>query len=314
MAKEDHRDSAHHRRQGDSHRQDAADGHAVQPSPRAGRLAHGGPAARAAGDRSRHGGAEREWSAWPWEDRAAVLPEGGGAAGDELARDGQCGHDARAGEDGVPVRDRRRLRAHRLLALQRRATPPSSTPSSRSTAPASGTSRSTGRSRASSTRCRRSTSRRSPATCRRRPALMGGVSIWKPASSAMLSAYYIMRLLMEAGLPPGVVNFVPGDAGDDFERRARVAGPGRHSLHGQHGGLPEPVAERRPGHRRATGRIRVSSARPAARTSSSSTRRPMPRQPRSRSRAAASSTRARSVRPRAASTSRSRSGTTFAIG
>jgi 1-pyrroline-5-carboxylate dehydrogenase len=43
------------------------------------------------------------------------------------------------------------------------------------------------------------------------PALMGGVSVWKPASSAMLSAYYVMKLLQEAGLPPGVVNFVPGD-------------------------------------------------------------------------------------------------------
>jgi 1-pyrroline-5-carboxylate dehydrogenase len=44
------------------------------------------------------------------------------------------------------------------------------------------------------------------------PALMGNTVIWKPASSAMLSAYYIMRLLEEAGLPPGVINFVPGDA------------------------------------------------------------------------------------------------------
>ncbi len=43
------------------------------------------------------------------------------------------------------------------------------------------------------------------------PALMGGVTIWKPASSAMLSAYYVMQVLMEAGLPPGVINFVPGD-------------------------------------------------------------------------------------------------------
>jgi len=45
------------------------------------------------------------------------------------------------------------------------------------------------------------------------PVLMGGVSIWKPASSAMLSAYYLMRLLEAAGLPPGVINFVPGPAG-----------------------------------------------------------------------------------------------------
>jgi 1-pyrroline-5-carboxylate dehydrogenase len=43
------------------------------------------------------------------------------------------------------------------------------------------------------------------------PALMGNTVIWKPASSAMLSAYYVMRLLEAAGLPPGVINFVPGD-------------------------------------------------------------------------------------------------------
>ncbi len=44
------------------------------------------------------------------------------------------------------------------------------------------------------------------------PALMGNTVVWKPASSAMLSAYYIMRLLQAAGLPPGVINFVPGDS------------------------------------------------------------------------------------------------------
>ena len=42
------------------------------------------------------------------------------------------------------------------------------------------------------------------------PALMGNVAIWKPARSSELSAYYIMRLLQEAGLPPGVINFLPG--------------------------------------------------------------------------------------------------------
>ncbi len=45
------------------------------------------------------------------------------------------------------------------------------------------------------------------------PALMGNTVVWKPASSAMLSAYYIMKLLEEAGLPPGVINFIAGDAG-----------------------------------------------------------------------------------------------------
>jgi len=44
------------------------------------------------------------------------------------------------------------------------------------------------------------------------PALMGNTVIWKPASSAMLSGYYILLLLERAGLPPGVINFVPGDA------------------------------------------------------------------------------------------------------
>ena len=42
------------------------------------------------------------------------------------------------------------------------------------------------------------------------PALMGNVSLWKPASSAVLPAYFIMKLLEEAGLPDGVINFVPG--------------------------------------------------------------------------------------------------------
>jgi 1-pyrroline-5-carboxylate dehydrogenase len=44
------------------------------------------------------------------------------------------------------------------------------------------------------------------------PALMGNTVVWKPASSAMFSAHHVMRLLEAAGLPPGVINFVPGDA------------------------------------------------------------------------------------------------------
>jgi len=44
------------------------------------------------------------------------------------------------------------------------------------------------------------------------PALMGNTVLWKPASSAMLSASYTLRLLQEAGLPPGVINLVAGDA------------------------------------------------------------------------------------------------------
>ena len=44
------------------------------------------------------------------------------------------------------------------------------------------------------------------------PALMGNTVIWKPASSAMLSGYYTYKLLEAAGMPPGVINFIPGDA------------------------------------------------------------------------------------------------------
>ncbi|MBI4502188.1 MAG: L-glutamate gamma-semialdehyde dehydrogenase [Gemmatimonadetes bacterium] len=44
------------------------------------------------------------------------------------------------------------------------------------------------------------------------PALMGNTVVWKPASSTVYTGYHIIRLLEEAGLPPGVINFVPGDA------------------------------------------------------------------------------------------------------
>ena len=44
------------------------------------------------------------------------------------------------------------------------------------------------------------------------PALMGNAVVWKPAASATLSNYHFFKLLQEAGLPPGVINFVPGNA------------------------------------------------------------------------------------------------------
>ena len=43
------------------------------------------------------------------------------------------------------------------------------------------------------------------------PALMGNTVIWKPAASAMLSNWHFFKLLEQAGLPPGVINFLPGD-------------------------------------------------------------------------------------------------------
>src|SRR5438105_868707 len=45
------------------------------------------------------------------------------------------------------------------------------------------------------------------------PAVMGNAVIWKPASSTVFSNYYIFKVFEAAGLPPGVINFVPGNAG-----------------------------------------------------------------------------------------------------
>ena len=42
------------------------------------------------------------------------------------------------------------------------------------------------------------------------PVLMGNVAVWKPSTTALLSNYYLMQLYKEAGLPDGVVNFLPG--------------------------------------------------------------------------------------------------------
>ncbi len=59
------------------------------------------------------------------------------------------------------------------------------------------------------------------------PAMMGNTVVWKPAHTAMLSSYYVMKLFEEAGLPPGVINLVVGDAvaiTDDVLGRPGFAG------------------------------------------------------------------------------------------
>lgn len=42
------------------------------------------------------------------------------------------------------------------------------------------------------------------------PVMMGNTTLWKPATTAMLSNYYLMKVFMEAGVPEGVINFIPG--------------------------------------------------------------------------------------------------------
>ena len=245
-----------------------------------------------------------------WEDwsRTAVggarrrLPPRRRAARRPVARDAQRRDDARPVEDRAPGRDRRRLRADRLLALQRPVHARGSTRSSRS--------------------------RRQGVWNRMEyrplegfvfavtpfnftaiggnlptaPALMGNTVIWKPASTACYSAHFLMQLLEEAGLPPGVINLVYGPARDDRRRRARAAATSPAST-----SPARPASSTACGRRSArtsttTAPTRASSARPAARTSSSRTRRPTSTRSRRRSCAAASSTRARSARPRPAST------------
>lgn len=42
------------------------------------------------------------------------------------------------------------------------------------------------------------------------PVLMGNVTVWKPSTTSILSNYYMMKIFQEAGLPDGVINFIPG--------------------------------------------------------------------------------------------------------
>ena len=59
------------------------------------------------------------------------------------------------------------------------------------------------------------------------PALMGNVVLWKPASSSVYSGYHLMKLLQAAGVPDGVINFLPGRAskvGDPVLAHSDLAG------------------------------------------------------------------------------------------
>jgi 1-pyrroline-5-carboxylate dehydrogenase len=59
------------------------------------------------------------------------------------------------------------------------------------------------------------------------PAILGNTVLWKPAPSAMYAAHFIMEVLEAAGLPPGVVNMLPGmgaDVGDPVLASPDLAG------------------------------------------------------------------------------------------
>ena len=83
----------------------------------------------------------------------------------------------------------------------------------------------------------------------RSPALMGNTVIWKPASTAALSAYYVMRLLQEAGLPDGVINLVYGRGSAVGDPVLASPRPRRHPLHRLDRRVPGHVEDGRREHR-----------------------------------------------------------------
>lgn len=61
------------------------------------------------------------------------------------------------------------------------------------------------------------------------PAIMGNTVLWKPSEKSALANYIFFEALEEAGLPPGVINFVPGDA--EMTTRAVMSSPDLAGIH-----------------------------------------------------------------------------------
>ena len=133
-------------------------------------------------------------------------------------------------------------------------------------------------------------------TCPPPRRMMGNTVLLKPASTAVLSAHYLIKLLRGGGLPPGVINFVLGSGraiGDPVLAHPDLGGIHFTGSTAVFHGMWRTIGENIDRYRSTRG----SWARPAARTSSSRTRRPIPTRWPRRSSAAASSTRDRSARP-----------------
>lgn len=61
------------------------------------------------------------------------------------------------------------------------------------------------------------------------PAVMGNTVVWKPATVSLLSSYHAMKIFMEAGLPAGVVNFIPGPG--EVSSRETLSHPDLAGIH-----------------------------------------------------------------------------------
>ena len=84
------------------------------------------------------------------------------------------------------------------------------------------------------------------------PAMMGNCVLWKPATTAVYSAHFIMQLLKEAGLPDGVINMVPGagaDVGDPAVAHRDFSGLHFTGSTGVFNGMWRKVAENLPHYR-----------------------------------------------------------------
>ena len=170
---------------------------------------------------------------------------------------------------------RRPFTRPRSTPLARQSTSGATTPISATSCCASsppttgppGTASSIGRSRDSSSRSARSTSPRSARNLPTAPMLMGNTVVFKPATQTLLVSHFLMEILNEAGMPPGVINMVSGSASEISEQGAEASRPGRDSFHRLDGGLPGHVERRWARTSTATGPIRDWSERRAARTS-----------------------------------------------
>jgi 1-pyrroline-5-carboxylate dehydrogenase len=219
----------------------------------------------------------------------------------EVPRGHQRRDDARPVEDGAPGRDRRGVRARRLLPVQRALRPGIASEQPLSSAgmwnmpsyrPLEGFVFAIDALQLHAI----------AATCRPRPRSWATPSCGSPRTRGDSQRLGHRELLREAGLPHGVINLVNGPRGD-HGRVPRSPGSRGRALHGLDRRLPE-MWKRVGDNIASTARTRASSARPAARTSSS----PPERRRRGARRAivaARSSTRARSARRRRASTCRS---------
>jgi len=84
------------------------------------------------------------------------------------------------------------------------------------------------------------------------PIMMGNTTVWKPATTSLLSNYYLMKIFQEAGVPDGVINFLPGEGsliGENVIKSPDLAGIHFTGSNRTFNGLWKNVAEHLPQYR-----------------------------------------------------------------